>query len=145
MGRFQPASALSRIEVVMVPKIKKVLLYLDANSLDSVSIDELARLVGLSRSRLCQLFKSEVGITPGRFIKNSRFERARGLLEQTDLSVKQIMVEVGIADPSHFVRDFRKAYGLSPSQYRSAVTSRRTAGSPRDGSRSRIRENDSWR
>jgi transcriptional regulator GlxA family with amidase domain len=128
----------------MLPKIKKVLQYVDSNPLESVSIDELARLAGLSRSRLCQLFKSEVGMTPGRFIKNARFERARGLLEGTDLSVKQIMMEVGFADPSHFLRDFRKVYGLSPSKYRSAVAHRRSAGSP-DGLRARRKQRDSKR
>ncbi len=45
-------------------------------------------------------------------------QQARKLLEETFLSVKQIMSAVGLKDESHFTRDFKKAYGLSPVRYR---------------------------
>jgi AraC-like DNA-binding protein len=55
-------------------------------------------------------------------------ERARVLLESTDLSVGDVMRQVGVFDPSHFSRDFRKAHGLSPRAYRLQL---RLAGPPR--------------
>jgi transcriptional regulator GlxA family with amidase domain len=45
-------------------------------------------------------------------------ERARSLLETTFLSLKQIMIEVGLRDKSHFVRDFKITYGLPPARFR---------------------------
>jgi two-component system response regulator YesN len=45
-------------------------------------------------------------------------QKAAELLGTSSLSVKEIAVSVGINDPSHFVRDFKKSHGLTPSQYR---------------------------
>lgn len=46
-------------------------------------------------------------------------ERAKGLLESSFLSVKEIAFQVGLNDESHFVRDFKSTYGFSPAIYRS--------------------------
>jgi AraC-like DNA-binding protein len=46
-------------------------------------------------------------------------QRAKALLEETLFSVKEVMVKVGFNDASHFVRDFRNQYGLTPKKYRS--------------------------
>lgn len=79
---------------------------------------KLAELVNLSPSRLHQLFKEETGMPPARFLRRLRMERARELLETTQLSVKQVMAGVGLTDESHFVRDFKKTCGLTPARYR---------------------------
>ena len=78
----------------------------------------LAELVNLSPSRLHQLFKEETGVPPARYLRRLRMQRARELLETTHLSVKQVMAGVGLTDESHFVRDFKKTFGLTPAGYR---------------------------
>ncbi|HKG14784.1 MAG TPA: helix-turn-helix transcriptional regulator, partial [Pyrinomonadaceae bacterium] len=78
----------------------------------------LAESVNLSPSRLHQLFKRETGVPPARYIRLLRMQRARELLETTHLSVKQVMARVGVTDESHFVRDFKKTYGLTPARHR---------------------------
>lgn len=83
-----------------------------------LSVSRLAASVNLSYSRLEHLFKAETGVTPINYLKRLRIEKARELLETTFLTNQQIIVRVGICDESHFVRDFKKAYDLSPSQYR---------------------------
>ena len=50
-------------------------------------------------------------------------ERAKGLLESSFLSVKEIAYQVGLNDESHFVRDFKSTYGYSPALYRSRYRS----------------------
>ena len=84
------------------------------------SLDELARRVNLSRSRLQHLFKAETGISPAQYLRGLRLNRARELLETSQLSIKQVMASVGISDKSHFVREFKKVHGLTPKEWRAA-------------------------
>lgn len=81
-------------------------------------LEEIARAVNLSAPRLRYLFKAETGVTPAQHLKSLRMQKAKELLEGTFLNVKQIMIQVGINDESHFVRDFRERYGLPPAEYR---------------------------
>lgn len=85
-----------------------------------LSLDELAQRVNLSLSHLHHLFKAETGTTPWLYLNSLRLEEARRLLVTSMLSVKQIMIKVGIKDKSHFGREFKKIYGKSPSKYRMA-------------------------
>ena len=83
-----------------------------------VSLAELAQSVNLSVWRLCHIFKSDVGMPPIKYLRLLRMERAKGLLESSFLSVKEIAYQVGLNDESHFVRDFKSTYGYSPAIYR---------------------------
>lgn len=102
----------------MNPKIQAVVEFMEANLNRELSLNELAQSANVSRSHLCHLFKTQTGVTPGQYLKSLRMQKARELLETTLLSLKQITAEVGLKDESHFMRDFKKAYGLTPSQYR---------------------------
>jgi AraC-like DNA-binding protein len=84
-----------------------------------LSLAEFAQSVNLSVWRLCHIFKSDVGMPPIRYLRLLRMERAKNLLESSFLSVKEIAFKVGLNDESHFVRDFKSTYGLSPALYRS--------------------------
>ncbi|HEV2912039.1 MAG TPA: helix-turn-helix transcriptional regulator [Pyrinomonadaceae bacterium] len=79
---------------------------------------ELARAVNLSPAHLRYLFKAETGMSVMQYQKTLRMEEARRLLENTFLSGKEIMLRIGITDESHFVRDFKQSYGMTPAQYR---------------------------
>ena len=83
-----------------------------------LAVAMLAADVGLSVSRLGALFRLDTGVSPGAYLHALRMERARLLIENTTLSVREVMQQVGLADPSHFSRDFRNAHGLSPRAYR---------------------------
>ena len=85
---------------------------------------ELAPIVGLSTSRLHHLFKLQVGVSIGTYVKKIQLERARKLLLTTHRSLKEIRNEVGIADASNFVRHFKEWFGISPSAYRKQQKSR---------------------
>lgn len=82
------------------------------------SVSKLAQLVNVSPSHLHRLFKLETGKTPAIYLKDRRMKRAQELLETSTLSVKEIARTVGVSDDSHFVRDYKKAYGLTPVRYR---------------------------
>jgi transcriptional regulator GlxA family with amidase domain len=57
-------------------------------------------------------------MAPLQYLRAVRMKRAKQLLETTFLSVKQIMIEVGLRDESHFVRNFKVTYGLPPARFR---------------------------
>ena len=81
-------------------------------------VSEMARRVNLSRSRLTHLFRSEIGCSPGRYLREARLDRARQLVEESSLSIREIMARVGFSDPSHFTRDFSRRHGASPRKIR---------------------------
>ena len=81
-------------------------------------IGDLATVVNLSSGRLAHLFKSEVGVSPQRYLNNIRMEKAKELLENGVLSGKEIAAEVGIPNASRFCRSFKARYGLTPKEYR---------------------------
>lgn len=82
------------------------------------TVTELAKTVNVSPKHLQKLFKDEMRMSPIQFIKHLRLEKAREILENGFLNVKQISYEVGITDQSYFNREFKKKYGLAPNQYR---------------------------
>jgi transcriptional regulator GlxA family with amidase domain len=79
---------------------------------------QMADQIGLSVSHFYDLFRKETGTGPAAYIRRLRFERARDLLSSSRMSVKEITHMVGVDDVSHFVRDFKRFYGMSPRNYR---------------------------
>src|SRR6185369_8107595 len=102
----------------MNPRVQRVLDHIKANLHRRLVLPDLGRLVGLSRSRLCQEFKTEMGVPVGRYIKALKMQKACDLLASTSLSMKEIGAAVGMRDQSHFSRDFKRTYDLTPLQYR---------------------------
>jgi len=83
-----------------------------------LSMSTLSRRVNLSVTRFRQLFKKELGLSPMQYIKRVRLERAANLLQTSFLSIKEVGFHTGLGDTSHFVRDFKKRYGLTPGEFR---------------------------
>jgi transcriptional regulator GlxA family with amidase domain len=108
-------------------RVEEAIVLVEANLKDGLRIDRLARQLGISISHLQHLFKIETGTTLLRYQQGLRIERACRLLEGTNLSVKQIVSEVGAGDVSHFIRDFSKVQGLSPRRYRLNFLSKKLA------------------
>lgn len=83
-----------------------------------LTIDDLALSVYLSRWHFAHLFKAQVGVSPAHYLKSLKMSEAKRLLEVSPMGTKEIMFRLGIKDKSHFERDFKKQYGLTPAQYR---------------------------
>ena len=98
-----------------------------------LTLTEFAHSVNLSVWRLSHIFKSDVGMPPIKYLKLLRMERAKGLLESSFLSVKEIAFKVGLNDESHFVRDFKSTYGYSPTTYRAHFKLTGTNGNGSNG------------
>jgi transcriptional regulator GlxA family with amidase domain len=104
---------------LQVIRLRSAIAYMQPRSGRSVSVAQVAEFVGVSQSGLRSIFQAHLGMAPSRYLKMIRLEHARLLLCTGTKSVKEIMAEAGFSDPSHFVRDFEKQFGLSPSRYRS--------------------------
>ena len=102
----------------MNPKVRVAISFIEGNLQRAIYIDELAQLVRLSSSRFSHLFKGEVGMPFTQYLKKARLGNARKLLEESAMPVKFIALGVGYKDAAHFEREFKKAYGVTPSQYR---------------------------
>ena len=103
----------------MDKRVEKIIEMMRDDVRGELSLTEFAHSVYLSVWRLCHIFKSDVGMPPIKYLRLLRMERAKGLLESSFLSVKEIAFQVGLNDESHFVRDFKATYGHSPAIYRS--------------------------
>jgi transcriptional regulator GlxA family with amidase domain len=117
-------------------RVSAVLDYLSGQALTTVpSADLIASSLNLSQSRLRSIFKKHAGISFARYVKLVRLHQARSLLQQTTLSVKQVMTHVGLADHSHFARDYKTLFGESPSNTRDFGMQTKLARSfpPRNG------------
>jgi AraC-like DNA-binding protein len=98
-------------------RIRKVLQAIEANP--SCDIQELARLVNLSSSRLSHLFKITTGSSLQSFLSNWRLQRAAELLQSTEMPIKEVSYCVGYRRAPSFVRAFRNKFGCRPNDYRS--------------------------
>ena len=102
----------------MDQRIETVIALMKEDPRRVLPLSKIAQSVNLSPTRLCYLFKAETGTPPIRYLRKLRMQGAAVLLEETFLSVKEVMVRVGFSDESHFVRDFKRINGLTPTQYR---------------------------
>lgn len=81
------------------------------------TVDDMSRDIGMSYTQLYRKIKALTGQTVNDFIRAIRLKRAAQLLEQHQLTVSEITYKVGFTDLQHFRQCFKKAYGLTPSQY----------------------------
>lgn len=82
---------------------------------EMLTLDELARALLTSRTRLCAVFRQETGESLGAYIRRSKMERARQLLERGGLSVSEVARGVGYPRVSSFTVAFERAFGMPPS------------------------------
>jgi AraC family transcriptional regulator len=108
-------------------RIRKALTYINDHAVDNLKIDEIARSVGLSRSRFFEQFRSCVGATPQHYVDWARLSVATRLLGTSDRPLMEIAEELGFSAHSHFTRFFTQHIGVSPSEFR-----RQTMGAPRE-------------
>ncbi len=85
---------------------------------ENISLEAVSASIGLSSSYFSVAFKKETGEGFVKYITRVRIDRAKELLQQTDLPVSEICQQVGYSDLKHFTATFKKITNLSPGQYR---------------------------
>ena len=91
---------------------------MEANIDEPLTLDELARLAGLSQRHLQRMFRHTLSMTPMHYYLNLRLRRARALLLQTEMSIMSVTVACGFQSSCHFSKSYRTLFGYSPSMER---------------------------
>jgi AraC-like DNA-binding protein len=90
----------------------------------TMKIAAVSEVIGLSAKRFIERFKIEVGMTPKRYCRIRRFQRAVALANRGgDVDWPRLALDCGYFDQAHFIHDFRSFAGLTPTEYQSARTS----------------------
>jgi transcriptional regulator GlxA family with amidase domain len=90
-----------------------------------LSVTELAAELGMSQNHLARCFRERCGCTIQRYLIERRIEHARLLLRTTTMPIREIGAQIGMPDPQHFNKQFRRSCGLSPSRCRAEATESR--------------------
>lgn len=95
--------------------IGKVRAIIEANFADeNFALPQLCSELNMSRSQLFRKLKALVDVSPSDFIRNYRLQKAKTLLETTDLTVSEVAWQVGYKDASHFSRSYQEMFGITP-------------------------------
>jgi AraC-like DNA-binding protein len=97
--------------------------YLIKNIKNSVTIEQVAEKVGVSKRKLQQKFKDHFGISIQTYLTRKRMERAAILLEGTSHPIKVIANDCGYGTINSFIKTFRKVNKTSPAQWRKQIKS----------------------
>ena len=103
-------------------KLRRVRDYIDSRIGGPISLDDLAKVAGVSRFHFHRQFRKSLGVTPHEYVLRARIERAKGLLTGSDLTVGEVSGAVGFADQSHFSNIFRKLTSMTPRSFRDSMS-----------------------
>ena len=92
----------------------------DARYRERLDVPTLARAAHLSPAHFSREFRRAFGESPHQYLLTRRLERAAALLRNTDRSVADICLTVGLRSVGSFTTSFRRVYGMTPSAYRAA-------------------------
>jgi AraC-like DNA-binding protein len=92
----------------------------DARYSEPLGVDDMARAAGLSRAHFSREFRAAFGESPHTYLLTRRMERAAALLRNTDRSVAEICLDVGLRSVGSFTTSFKRTYGMTPTAYRAS-------------------------
>ncbi len=92
--------------------------YIEEHLSEDIDIEQLCGRLGVGRTKLYEIFRSELKMGISKYILRRRMHRAKKLLKTTDLPITDIADSVGFADYNYFSRVYKKTYGRSPRHYR---------------------------
>jgi AraC-like DNA-binding protein len=107
-------------QLAMHPAVRTVKRLLEQEFHERWTLKQLADRVGLAPSYLAELFVDHLGQPPHRYLNERRIERARQLLEGSDLTITGLAISLGYSSSQHFARVFRQLTGTTPTAYRSS-------------------------
>ena len=122
-NRMRPAKVLQRLPTsermgATKPRLKRLLTRLDAHVDQRLDVAQMAAPEGVSEREVRRLFQHDLAISPKAYHRSLRLQKARSMLQQTDLPVSEVALRLGFSSSSDFCRAFRREFGVSPTEDR---------------------------
>jgi two-component system response regulator YesN len=95
--------------------------YIDGHYSKDISLDDISRELDISPYYFSRMFKEEAGVTFIEYLTGLRMDKAKDMLKDSDVSVKEVCSAVGYQDPNYFSRIFKRLVGMTPTEYRGEV------------------------
>lgn len=101
----------------MSPTVKEAVHYMHEHFNENISLYEISNMVGVSVQYFSKIFKDEVGANYIDWLNSLRINRAKELMNTTNMSIKEVGFHVGYNDPNYFSRIFKRYEGVAPREY----------------------------
>lgn len=98
--------------------LSKVTGFMEENISQQINLQQIADAFKLSKFYFAKKFLQHTGVSPIRYFLELKIKHACKLLDESNISVKDVALKIGYDDPYYFSRLFKKIMGLSPTQYR---------------------------
>ena len=112
---------IKNISELQKKKINRVIvnakLFINENFSDEITLEEVSKVVCVSPQYFSRLFKEETSENFIEYLTKVRIDRAKELMKNSNLSIKEICFKIGYADPNYFSHIFKKTEKLTPSEY----------------------------
>jgi len=105
-------------------KVAQAMVFIREHACDRIKVPDVVKAVAISRSGLENRFASVLGYTIRTAIRRTQLERARRLIFETDVPLKQVAAETGFKSVQHMTTVFRQGFGQTPASYRHAAPGR---------------------
>lgn len=115
---LQPVKNIQNENEHQIENLKKVISYIKENYSFPIRLEDLASLVNLNPQYFCRYFKDNLGKTTTEYINELRIEKAAEALLETNRKIITIAQDAGFDNIGYFIRKFKQAKGVAPSQYR---------------------------
>jgi AraC family transcriptional regulator len=102
-------------------QLQKVFKYVQDHLEQDVALSDIASVLNLSQYHFCRLFKQSTGLAPHQYLTQCRVDRAKHLLQLTQLTITEIAFAVGLNNHSSFTRLFRRYVGITPKEFRASL------------------------
>lgn len=98
--------------------VRKAIAFLYEHYMESISLDDAARYVGMSKEYLARCFHQEMGVTLVTYLNRYRVKQAKAFLDEGERSLTEVALEIGFSSNTYFSRVFKQEVGMSPSEYK---------------------------
>lgn len=98
--------------------LAKVDIFIESHIDQKITLEDIAREVGMSKSNFMRLFKKRTGVTAGRHLVSIRIQKSKTLLVETDWTIGTIAAATGFSNQGHFDSAFKKQIGITPKEFR---------------------------
>jgi AraC-like DNA-binding protein len=112
-------------------RIREAMAYIRSNADARLTVERIARHVGMSASHFAHRFRAIARVSPMRYVKTVRLHRARVVLLRDGARPSEVAQEVGYGSASHFTRDFKSYFGVPPAEWARRTRDASTGDAPR--------------